>query len=99
MGARIHAQSSRSRAVRNGIVGLGCLQEGPCRPPRTRQRIVRDRILGHRPNEPLVFQPRLPVGLVELIGLMGLYVMVCMTLNAFEVPLMEGMEKPFAGDG
>ena len=34
-------------------------------------------------------------GLVELIGLMGLYVMVCMTLNAFEVPLMEGMEKPF----
>jgi hypothetical protein len=37
--------------------------------------------------------------LVELIGLMGLYVMVCMTLNAFEVPLMEGMEKPFAGDG
>ena len=38
-------------------------------------------------------------GLVELIGLMGLYVMVCMTLNAFEVPLMEGMEKPFAGNG
>jgi 4-carboxymuconolactone decarboxylase len=36
-------------------------------------------------------------GLVELIGLMGLYVMVCMTLNAFEVPLMEGMEKPFDG--
>jgi len=35
-------------------------------------------------------------GLVELIGLMGLYVMVCMTLNAFEVPLMEGMENPFA---
>jgi 4-carboxymuconolactone decarboxylase len=34
-------------------------------------------------------------GLVELIGVMGLYVMVCMTLNAFEVPLMEGMEKPF----
>ena len=38
-------------------------------------------------------------GLVELIGLMGLYVMVCMTLNAFEVPLMEGMEKPFADNG
>jgi len=35
-------------------------------------------------------------GLVELIGLMGLYVIVCMTLNAFEVPLMEGMENPFA---
>ncbi len=34
-------------------------------------------------------------GLVELIGLMGLYVMVCMTLNAFEVPIMAGMKKPF----
>ncbi len=34
-------------------------------------------------------------GVVELIALMGLYVMVCMTLNAFEVPIMEGMEKPF----
>ena len=38
-------------------------------------------------------------GVVELIALMGLYVMVCMTLNAFEVPLMEGMKKPFAGKG
>jgi len=38
-------------------------------------------------------------GLVELIALMGLYVMVCMTLNAFEVPLMDGMKKPFAGKG
>lgn len=36
-------------------------------------------------------------GLIELIALMGFYVMVCMTLNAFEVPLMEGMKKPFAG--
>ena len=34
-------------------------------------------------------------GAVELIALMGLYVMVCMTLNAFEVPLMEGMKQPF----
>jgi 4-carboxymuconolactone decarboxylase len=37
-------------------------------------------------------------GLVELIALMGFYVMVCMTLNAFEVPIMEGMKKPFAGE-
>ena len=36
-------------------------------------------------------------GMVELIALMGLYVMVCMTLNAFEVPIMEGMRKAFAG--
>ena len=34
-------------------------------------------------------------GVVELIGLMGFYVMVCMTLNTFEVQLIEGMEKPF----
>ena len=34
-------------------------------------------------------------GVVELIGLMGFYVMVCMTLNTFEVPLIEGMENPF----
>lgn len=34
-------------------------------------------------------------GVIELIALMGLYVMVCMTLNAFQVPLMEGMKKPF----
>jgi len=34
-------------------------------------------------------------GVVELIGLMGYYVMVCMTLNTFEVQLIEGMDKPF----
>jgi 4-carboxymuconolactone decarboxylase len=34
-------------------------------------------------------------GVVELIGLMGFYVMVCMTLNTFQVPLIEGMRKPF----
>ncbi len=36
-------------------------------------------------------------GLVQLIALMGMYVMVSMTLNAFEVPVMEGMKKPFPG--
>jgi 4-carboxymuconolactone decarboxylase len=34
-------------------------------------------------------------GLVELIGLMGFYVMVCMTLNTFEVPVSLGLENPF----
>lgn len=38
-------------------------------------------------------------GLVELIGLMGLYGMVCMILNTFEVPVMEGMKRPFARTG
>lgn len=35
-------------------------------------------------------------GVVELIGLMGFYVMVCMTLNTFEVQLIDGMENPFS---
>ena len=36
-------------------------------------------------------------GTVELVGILGYYTLVCMTLNAFEVPLGEGMEAPFAG--
>ena len=35
-------------------------------------------------------------GVVELVGLIGYYTLVCMTLNTFEVPLGEGMEPPFA---
>ena len=35
-------------------------------------------------------------GTVELVGILGYYTLVCMTLNAFEVPLGEGMEAPFA---
>ena len=35
-------------------------------------------------------------GTVELVGTLGYYTLVCMTLNAFEVPLGEGMEPPFA---
>lgn len=35
-------------------------------------------------------------GLVEIIGLLGYYGMVSMTLNVFQVPLREGMEDPFA---
>ncbi len=35
-------------------------------------------------------------GTVELVGIIGYYTLVCMTLNAFEVPLGEGMEPPFA---
>ena len=35
-------------------------------------------------------------GLVELAGLMGTYVTVCMTLNAFQVPGPEGQPPAFA---
>ena len=35
-------------------------------------------------------------GTVELVGILGYYTLVCMTLNAFEVPLGEGMAPPFA---
>lgn len=34
-------------------------------------------------------------GVVELVGILGYYTLVCMTLNTFEVPLAEGMEWPF----
>ena len=34
-------------------------------------------------------------GVVELVGILGYYTLVCMTLNAFEVPLGDGMEPPF----
>ena len=34
-------------------------------------------------------------GVVELIGLLGIYVMVCMTLNVFRIPVREGTPRPF----
>lgn len=34
-------------------------------------------------------------GVVEVVGLLGYYTMVCMTLNVFQVPLREGMKPPF----
>ncbi len=34
-------------------------------------------------------------GTVELVGLLGYYAMVSMTLNAFRAPLPEGMKAPF----
>lgn len=35
-------------------------------------------------------------GVVDLIGIVGYYGLVAMTLNVFEVPLPEGVEPPFA---
>jgi 4-carboxymuconolactone decarboxylase len=37
-------------------------------------------------------------GLIELVGIIGYYCMVSLTLNAFEVPLTDGMEDPFPDD-
>ena len=37
-------------------------------------------------------------GLIELVGIIGYYCMVSLTLNAFEVPLREGMADPFPDD-
>ena len=34
-------------------------------------------------------------GVVEVIGILGYYTMVSMTLNVFQVPLREGMTYPF----
>lgn len=33
---------------------------------------------------------------VELVGLLGYYTLISMTINAFKVPLPEGAEEPFA---
>ena len=34
-------------------------------------------------------------GVVELVGLLGYYTLISMTINAFEVPLPDGAEDPF----
>jgi 4-carboxymuconolactone decarboxylase len=36
------------------------------------------------------------VGTIELVGILGYYAMVAMTLNAFTMPIPEGEEMPFA---
>jgi 4-carboxymuconolactone decarboxylase len=36
------------------------------------------------------------VALVELVGILGYYTLISMTINAFHVPLPEGVEEPFA---
>ena len=36
------------------------------------------------------------VGTIELVGILGYYAMVAMTLNAFTMPIPEGEEQPFA---
>ncbi len=36
------------------------------------------------------------VGTIELVGILGYYAMVAMTLNAFTMPVPEGAEQPFA---
>lgn len=36
-------------------------------------------------------------GVVELVGILGYYTLICMTINAFNVPLPEGAEDPFPG--
>jgi 4-carboxymuconolactone decarboxylase len=37
-------------------------------------------------------------GLIELVGIIGYYCMVSLTLNAFEVDLQEDMQDPFPDD-
>ena len=38
-------------------------------------------------------------GVVDLVGLLGHYSLVAMTLNTFEVPVPDGAPSPFAGSG
>jgi 4-carboxymuconolactone decarboxylase len=37
------------------------------------------------------------LGLVDLVGILGYYALISMTIVAFEVPLPEGAAEPFAG--
>ena len=37
------------------------------------------------------------VGIVDLVGILGYYGLISMTINAFEVPLPEGAPDPFSG--
>ena len=37
-------------------------------------------------------------GLIELVGIVGYYCLVSLTLNAFEVPLTGSMQDPFPDD-
>jgi 4-carboxymuconolactone decarboxylase len=39
------------------------------------------------------------VGVVDLVGVLGYYGLISMTINAFEVPLPEGVEEPFPTTG
>jgi 4-carboxymuconolactone decarboxylase len=36
------------------------------------------------------------VGTVELVGILGYYTLICMTINAFHVPVPDGAPEPFA---
>jgi 4-carboxymuconolactone decarboxylase len=36
-------------------------------------------------------------GVVDLVGILGYYGLISMTINAFEVPLPEGAPDPFGG--
>jgi 4-carboxymuconolactone decarboxylase len=37
-------------------------------------------------------------GAVELVGILGYYTLICMTINAFEVPTVDGKPEPFRFD-
>jgi 4-carboxymuconolactone decarboxylase len=34
-------------------------------------------------------------GAVELVGILGYYTLICMTINAFEIPIADGKAEPF----
>jgi 4-carboxymuconolactone decarboxylase len=34
-------------------------------------------------------------GAVELVGILGYYTLICMTINAFEIPVADGKSEPF----
>lgn len=70
------------------------------------ERLVHDFALAlhrdHRVPDALYARAQAVLGtqaLVELVGLLGYYTLISMTINAFDVPLPEGAEPPFADRG
>lgn len=54
----------------------------------------------HRVDDALYARAEAVIGLravVELVGILGYYTLICMTINAFNVPLTPGAEDPFPG--
>jgi 4-carboxymuconolactone decarboxylase len=63
-------------------------------------RVARELLQAHRLSDDTFAEAKAMFGesaLIELVSVIGYYCMVSLTLNAFEVPLLESMDDPFPG--
>ena len=80
MGVSVRTVYNWRRRYRDG--GLAALQDRSSKPHRS-------------PNRTPAASEAKVRGVVELVAIVGYYSLVAMTLNAFDVPLPEGVEAPF----